>query len=79
MKSLNTFSDTALPVFTRFHMGPSVGGMLTICSNSSATLDKMAAMPIYGKHLKIFFASTKKTLRLNLGIHHQGLKFYHIC
>ena len=35
--------------------------MLTICSNNSATLNKMPAMPIYGgkthmvvKHLKIF-------------------------
>ena len=33
----------------RFHMGPSVKGFLTVCSNGSAPLNKMAAMPIYGK------------------------------
>ena len=33
-------------------MGPSVEKMLTICSNGSAPLNKMAAMPIYGKTLK---------------------------
>ena len=32
-------------------------------------------MPIYGKTLqKIFFSSTRKALRLNLGIHHRGLE-----
>ena len=38
-------------------MGPSVERMLTICSNGSAPLNKMAAMPIYGKTLKksLFF------------------------
>ena len=45
MKSLNVFFETALPVFTRFHIGPSVEGMLTICSNG-------CAMPIYGKTVK---------------------------
>ena len=33
-------------------MGPSVEGMLTICSNDIAPLNKMAAMPTYGKTLK---------------------------
>ena len=33
-------------------MGPSVERMLTICSNSSAPLNKMAAMPIYDTTLK---------------------------
>ena len=46
------FSETAYTVFTRFHMGPSVERMLTICSNGSAPLNKMAAMPIYGRTLK---------------------------
>ena len=52
IKSLNVLSETAGPILTRFHMGPSVEGMLTICSNCSAPLNKMAAMPIYGKTLK---------------------------
>ena len=30
-------------------MGPSVEGILTICSNNSASLNKMAALPIYDK------------------------------
>ena len=42
--------------FTRFHMMPSVERLMTICVNGSAPLNKMAAMPIYGKHLKIFFS-----------------------
>ena len=33
-------------------MGPSVEGMLTLCLNGYASLDKMAVMPIYGKTLK---------------------------
>ena len=51
MKYLNVFfSKTALTIFIRFHIGPSVEGMLTICSNGSALLNKMAAMPVYGKN-----------------------------
>ena len=40
-----------MTVFTRFHMGPSVEEMLTVCLNGSAALNKMAAMPIYGQKL----------------------------
>ena len=79
-QSLNVFfSETARTVFTRFHIGPSVERMLTICSNGSAPLNKMAVMPMYGKILKISFSSTKKPLRLNLGIQHQRLKVYLVC
>ena len=79
MESLNLFfSKTTLPVFTKFHMGPSVEVMLAHCSNGSASLNKMAAIPIYDKILKIFFSSTKKALRLNIGIQHQGLKVYQV-
>ena len=77
INSLNVFfSEIACPLFTTFHTGPSFGGMLKICSNGSAPLIKMAAMPIYGKTLKIFFSSTKKDLKLNLGIQYRGLKVY---
>ena len=65
VKSLNIFSETVSTVFTRFHIGPSIERMLTVCSNGSAPLNKMAAMPIYGKHLKISFSRTRKALRLN--------------
>ena len=37
----------------------SVEKMLTICSNGSVPLNKMAAMPIYGKTLKNLLAITK--------------------
>ena len=51
MKSLNAFfSETTRAIFTRFHMGLSAKGMLKLCSNGSASLNKMAAMPIYGKN-----------------------------
>ena len=79
MKFLNVFSETAGPIFTGFYMGLSVKGKLTICSNGSAPLNKMAAMTIYGrKHIKIF-TSTKKAFRLNLGIQHLGLKVCQVC
>ena len=42
-------------------MGPSVQRMLTICSNGSAPLNKMAAMPIYGKTLKKLLRSYDDT------------------
>ena len=60
-------------------MGPSVKRVLTIYSNGSAHLNKMATMPIYGrKHFKIFFSRTKKALGLNLGVQHWGLKVYEV-
>ena len=68
MKSLNIFSESAGTIFTRSHMGHSVERMLTNFSNGSAPLNKIAAMPIYGKSLKIVFARTGKALRLNLNI-----------
>ena len=38
--------------FNQIHMGPFVEMVLTIWSNGFAPLNKMAAMPIYGKTLK---------------------------
>ena len=67
MLSLNGFfSETACPIFTRFHMGPSVEEVLTICSKGSAPLIKIATMPVYGK--THFFSSIKNGFRLNIGI-----------
>ena len=53
MLFVNVCSETAWAIFTRFHMGPSVERVLIICSNGSAQLNNMAAMPIYGKNTKI--------------------------
>ena len=60
-------------------MGPSVKGMLTLCSSGSASLNKMAAMPINvfdKKHLKFFFSSTKNALKLILSIQLWGLNVF---
>ena len=40
-----TSLKTAWPIFTRFHKGLSVEGVLSICSNGCALLNKMATMP----------------------------------
>ena len=53
VKFLNTvFSETALSIFTRFHMVHSFEGMLTICLNGFAPFYKAAVMPIYYKKKK---------------------------
>ena len=47
----------AWPVFTRFHIGPFVEGVLSLCFNDTASLlNKMAAMPIYGKNTEQKFS-----------------------
>ena len=53
MKCLNVFfSETIWTIVTRFHMEHSVQWKFAICSNGFTPLNKMAAMPIYGKTLK---------------------------
>ena len=46
------FSETTWAISTIhvFHMGPSVKRVLIIYANGSAPLNKMAAMPVYGKN-----------------------------
>ena len=39
-------------------------------------MTKMAAMPIYGKTLKIFFSETEKSMILKLGMQHWVLEYY---
>ena len=59
-------------------MGPSVEEVLSICSNGSAPLNKMAAMPIYGKTkktLKVFFSQTS----FEAESWHWGLKVNQVC
>ena len=44
------FSETPGPIFFKFHMKPSVNGILKIYTNGHGLLIKMAAMTIYGKN-----------------------------
>ena len=47
--------------------------------NGPGHMTKMAAMPIYGKHLKIFFSGTKRPMTLKLGVQHWVLEYYQVC
>ena len=48
-----------------------MGWERTVCSNGPGHMTKMAAMPIYRKnHKYFFFSGTKKSMTLNLGMHH---------
>ena len=42
-------------------------------------MTKMAAMPLYGKTLKIFFSGTKTPMTLKLGMQHWVLEYYQVC
>ena len=66
-------------LFTSCHLGHSLEGILTICLNGVAPLNKMTAMLLCVKTLKFFFYRTTTALRLILGILHQGLKIYPVC
>ena len=41
-------------------VGPSVEGVFTICSNCSALLNEMAAMPIYGNTFETLICQNQK-------------------
>ena len=47
------------PIFTRFHMEPSVEEVLLVCPNGSAPLNKIAAMPIYDQTLKLLLLQSQ--------------------
>ena len=53
------------------------GGM-KVCSNGPGHMTKMAAMPIYGKNLKIF-SRTKRPMTLKPGMQHWLLEYYQFC
>ena len=54
--------------------------VLSICSNRSASLNKMATMPIYGKkHFKNLFLQNGQSFKANLGIKHLELRVYQVC
>ena len=47
--------------------------------NNLGHINKMAAMPIYGKnHSKIFFSETNRQITMKLGVKHQWLKYYNV-
>ena len=51
-----------------------------IMGKSSALLNKVTPMPMYGeKHLKIYISRTKKASRQKLVIEHWRLKVIHVC
>ena len=62
-----------MPVEAKFHMEPSWVGGTKVRSNGSGQITKMAAMPIYGKNLKILLLRNLKaydleTLYVALGV-----------
>ena len=71
---LSTFSnifssETTGPIKAKFHMEPPLDGGTKVCSNGSGYMTKMAAMPIYGKHLK-------QSSSLELGMQHRVFAYY---
>ena len=51
-----------MAIFNRFHARLSFKWVLIICSNGSAPLNKMVAMPIYGKNTLISSSSEPRKL-----------------
>ena len=64
-----------LKQFSRLHIEPSVKGVLLICSNGSASLKNMAAMPIFGKIL-LKISLEQQASKVNLVIKHLEFKVY---
>ena len=73
------FSETAWAIFTIFHKGPSVERVLTICSDGSAPLNKMAAMPIYSKNTQLSSFPEARKLWGWILIYSTGDKVYQFC
>ena len=48
--------ETARPIKNKFHVEPPWDGGMKDCSNGPGHNTSLAAMPIYGKILKIFFS-----------------------
>ena len=47
------FSETTGPIEVKFHVEPPLDRGTKVCSNGPGHMTNMAAMPIYGKNLKI--------------------------
>ena len=64
--SLHTFR----PIEAKIHMEPPCIGGMKVNTNGLCHMTKMAAMPIYGKTLKIFFSVTERQITLKLSMQH---------
>ena len=68
LSTYSNISETTGPIEAKFHMEPPWDGGTKACSNGPGHMNKIAAMPIYGKNLKkIFFSGTKRPMTLKLG------------
>ena len=63
----------------KFHMALLYDRGTKVFSNGPGHMTKMAAMPIHGKKLKIFFSGTKRLMALKLGMQHRVLEYYQVC
>ena len=69
------FSETALPIKTKFYVEPPWVGGTIFCSRHLGHKTKMAATPFYGKNFsKIFFSRTGEPISTKLGMQHRGLQ-----
>ena len=77
----NISFETTGPTEAKFHMEPPWDGgtKVLVCSDGPGHMIKMAATPIYGKNLKIFFSGTKRPMTFKLGMQHLVLKYYQVC
>ena len=57
-------SEATWPIEAKFHMEPPWVGLNIFCSNGPGHMTKMAAMPIYGKNLKILLLQNQKAYDL---------------
>ena len=73
----NFFSlETAKSIEAKFQVEPPWDGGMKVYSNGPDHMTSMAAMPIFGKNLKIFFSGTKQPMTLNVGMQHRVLEYY---
>ena len=82
MESLNVLLWNRLRNFYRFHIGPSIERIFIICSNGSVPLNKMAAMPIYGKKkkpTKNHLLQNQESFEAESWYIARGHKVYQIC
>ena len=68
-----------MPIEAKFHMEPPWDSGMKVYSNGLGHMTKMAAMPIYGQHLKIFFSGTNRPMTLKVEMLHWVLKYYQVC
>ena len=75
----NFFSlETSRPIEVKFHVEPPWDREMKVCSNGLCYMTSMAAMPVYGKNLKIFFSGTQRPMTLKVGMQHLVLEYFQI-